>query len=151
MKRGLLVGGVVLLLCLGLLVISGGKSDAIPYYVQLIQAGDDSKPPSPSSKPAGGKLAIVLQTPLHWKHLWQICGRRVVLGRGQRTRLLLWDGYEVEVQRTAQGQREVLVFHRGTVVSRVIAPSGDAMTVIGEKNEPTRALFVVVRRDPPGT
>lgn len=123
---------------------------AITYYVQLIRSSDSEQPPQAGSRRVGAKLAETFSGVWKWKGYWEICQREAEVIPGQTSKVRLSNGREVEIDLSRRGKRTVAVFQNGKLLGRTIAPTGEAMTLIGGNRDQKSGWFIVVRRDKPG-
>ncbi len=122
---------------------------AVTYYVQLVRGSDEEQPPVPGSRRVGPRLTDKFQTVFKWRNYWEVAQREAVVAPGSLTRVRLNAEREVQIDLSDPRQRKVTAFHKGTVVDRIVSPTGEAMTLIGANRDGKSAWFVVVRRDKP--
>jgi hypothetical protein len=83
---------------------------------------------------------------MKWTNYWQICRTGAVVAAGQRLKVPLVHGREVEINLATSGCRTVIAWERGKEVSRSTVPIGEAITVVGGRRDEKSAWFILVRR-----
>ena len=139
----------VAILCLIAAVSCGDNSGKRTYYVQLVRGSKDTQPPEPGCTAVGPKVAAQLRPVFAWTNYWEIARHEVTVSSGEKTRVRLNPHREVEIDLTTKGQRAVVAFSNGEVVSRITRPIGERMTIIGGDRDKETAWFIIVRRDKP--
>jgi hypothetical protein len=125
------------------------EDESIVFYVQLIRATNETKPPAPGCRPVGPKLTAAFQPVLKWKSYWELCCKEAKLTPGNAAHVRLSQGREVEIDLRTPNKRKVTSFQDGGRVDRTTSPAGTAMTITGGDRDPQNAWFIVVRRDKP--
>ena len=139
----------VLLVLIGSAASLLAADAAHTFYIQLVRGTDTAKPPQPGCHQAGPRLAATFRPVFSWKHYWAVRCRPVPLRPGEKRRLRLGSGREVEIDLGQPKERKITTFRNGKVLDRTISPAGDHMTIIGDNREAKSAWFVVVRPDKP--
>ena len=129
---------------------ASAQSDPVQYYVQLIRGTEQSSSPVAGAHKVGPKLEHQFRRAFKNKAYWEIKCRRISITPGQSSRIALDDTHEVEVSLTHK-KRTVTTLFKGRAIDRTQIPRGEGMTMIGAGQEKADILFIVVRRDKPGS
>ena len=119
------------------------------YYVQLIKATNDPKPPIKGAKAVGTNLGERL-SPLRWKYYWEVQRLETSLAHAEKKRVQLNGERAVEIVPVESGKVEVRLY-RGKDVARKSCHKvhNRMMAIFGGDEEQNKAWFVVVRREEP--
>jgi hypothetical protein len=140
---------LLLLLALPFLAAGAGKGGAT-FYLQLIRATDDDKPPAPEARLAGPEVSRRLQA-FKWKNYWEMARRTVVVEDGGKARQRMSAQREVEIALTAPHEMTVCIYTDGKLTRRRKQSLDTPFYIAGGDKDATQSWFLVVRRDkPPG-
>lgn len=143
--------GVLLTLVAMSVALNGAEAEAVTYYVQLVRATADSKPPASDIKPIGSKIARTICPAFKWSHYWEMNRQEVRIVRGSKAMVKLGVQRAVEIDLTGPGHRKITAFEGKSPLSTIVNPVGGMMTIIGGDRTTNSSWFIVVRRDKPAT
>ena len=118
------------------------------YYVQLIKATNEPKPPAKGAKQIGTNLGERLSA-LRWKYYWEVQRREATVIDTKSQKVQLDGERAVELAPKADGKIEVRLYRDGAVARKSSHRVHDHMMAIFGGDERENAWFVVVRREEP--
>lgn len=139
-------GILVLFVPLGISSNARAADEAIHYDVQLIRGTDSDQAPQEGGRKASPELVARFRRMLKCKHYWEICRTNATVFPDAKTRVLLSNGREVEIDLTASNKRTVTVFQNRQELGRHVVPRGEAVTLIGGDRDKTSIWVIQVRR-----
>jgi len=146
MKRIL---GLLLLAGVGMAGAPPKPSEAMTYYVQIVQGTDEAKPRDPKWKPIGPKLSERLATVFRWNHYWEVSCQPVSVARAKPAKIRVTPEREVEILLLNDKESEVRLYRNGRPARKSRQSIRDKMTIMGWDKEKAEAWFVVVRTEKP--
>ena len=120
--------------------------EAIHYDVTLIRGTDSVQAPEEGSRQASPELVARFRHVLKCKHYWEICRTNATVFPDAKTRVLLSNGREVEIDLTTGNKRTVTVFQNRQELGRHVVPRGQALTLIGGDRDNTSIWLIAIRR-----
>jgi hypothetical protein len=118
------------------------------YYVQLIKATNEPKPPAKGAKQIGNNLGERL-SPLRWKYYWEVQRRETSLAPTGAKKVQLNGDRAVEIAPLENGRVEVRLYRGKDLARKSCHRVHDRMMAIFGGDEGEVAWFVVVRREEP--